>query len=918
MKKQIIGLCVFLVVSTLAFANNTVLTAHNLLCENRSNPLGIDNPNPQFNWQLASNDKNARGLAQSAYQILVASSVSQLDNNVGDWWDSTKVISADNSQIVYAGKPLISSQKLYWKVRFWNEKDQVSNWSLPANFITGVLKKEDWRDAQWIGLADIEAQSTQLRKVFFAKQQPLRAILHITGLGQYELQLNGKKVGQDILTPGWTDYRKTILYDTYDLTEQINSGANAFGITLGNGAYSVDKTENRYNKFVGSFGDKKQRSEQKAIAILQLEYADGSSEFVKTDKTWQVSKGPITYSNLYGGEDFDARLVQPGWAAPAFTGKWPNAKEVAAPEGKLTGLSAAGIVIRIIETLNVRTENIIAPNLSVVDLGQNAALIPRIRVIGEAGARVRITPSELVRENGEINDTMTKAQAYWDYTLAGHGEEAWLPQFFYRGARYLQIELFPAKPGGALPKLLSVQGEVIHAAADTAGSFSSSNDLFNRIYTLVRWAQRSNMMSVFTDCPQREKLGWLEENYLNGPALRYNFALNPLFSKMVNDVVDTQQPNGLIPNIAPEYVVFGWWKDIQFRESAEWGSALIQVPWQQYVFTGDLQPVRVHYTSMKKYMDYLKTFIDDKGLLHIPGALGDWYDIGPKPPSAAQLTPIDLTASAIYYDNLNIMTRFAHELQKPDDAEQFQKLAAILKANFNRAYFDSASVNYATGSQTANSMPVVLGLTDKKKIPRVIANIVKDVNANALTSGDVGYRYLLRSLADAGRSDVIYAMNNQSETPGYGYQLKKNATSLTEAWDAGSESSQNHFMLGQINEWLFHDLAGIQPDPSAPGFRNVIVRPAIVGDLTFVSASYMSKNGKISSRWHRTGKVLTFNLEIPANSTARLYLPARKRGDIFESGKPWANANGIRLVTRDANQAVFELVSGTYEFRSEL
>ncbi len=886
---------------------NRIIPAH-LLCENRVDPLGVDNLRPRLDWQIHQTDGAVRGVKQTAYQILAASSADFLDQNKSDLWDSGRVNSSETHQIAYAGKSLASSQKIFWKMRVWDQNKQASQWSESAQWVMGIIGPDDWKNAHWITLGKGDNPSALLRYEFSAKQSLVRATVHASGLGQYELQLNGAKVGQDILTPGWTDYRKTVLYDTYDVTAQIRAGANAIGIVLGNGMYTVEKSAERYNKFKGNQG------EQKAIALLRLDYADGTTDWIATNSDWQAHISPITYSNVYGGEDVDARLLQAGWDQPGFAKQWDPAAEVAAPSGKLTGLSAAGIPIRVIETFKPVNEKIIRPGVIVFDLGQNVSLIPRISVKGAAGARLRITPSELVKPTGDIDDTMTKGKGYWDYTLAGNENEHWFPQFFYRGARYLRVELFPANAGDELPQLLSIQGDVVHAAVQSTGQFNSSNELFNRTFTLVRWAQRSNLMSVLTDCPQREKLGWIEQTYLNGPALRYNFALNSLFSKTVGDIHDAQQANGLVPDIAPEYVVFSG----GFRESAEWGSAFIQVPWQQYLFTGDLEPARLHYAGMKKYIDYLEKLVDEKGLLHISNALGDWYDIGTKPPGRAQLTPPDLTASAIYYDDLLIMSRFAHQLKHEEDQRHFQQLAEKLKNNFTRAYYNATTANYASGSQTANAMPFFFGMVDKKNTHGVVENIVKDVKVRSLTAGDVGYRYLLRALADGGRSDVVFDMNNQSDKPGYGYQLKKGATSLTEAWDARPDSSQNHFMLGQINEWFFHDLAGIQPDPEAPGFRHIIIRPAIVGDLTFVEARYESVNGSIRSKWTRDGHHLTLEITIPPNSTAQVFLPTKNANAISERGKNISHANGVKLRGIEAGVASLQILSGHYSFKTTL
>ncbi|MGC3957984.1 MAG: family 78 glycoside hydrolase catalytic domain [Verrucomicrobiota bacterium] len=830
----------------LTWAATAALTPAELRCEGRTNPCGIDFTQPALAWKVQAADASRRGLSQRAYQVLVASTAGILAQDRGDLWDSGQVKSAETQRIHYAGQPLQSAQRVFWKVRVWDQDKRRSAWSSTAEWAMGVLTEADWKGAQWIALADTNAPSQLLRREFAVRGDLIRAVVHSSGLGQYELSLNGVKVGADLLTPGWTDYRKTVLYDTYDVTAQLRAGSNVIGMTLGNGMYSVIKTTGRYNKFSGRMGS------PKAIALLRLEYAGGRAEFVRTDSQWQARSGPFTYSDVYGGEDFDARLYPQGWDQSRFNNsEWAAAIGLAAPAGRLTGLSGAGWPIRVIETLEPVTQQEIRPGVVVYDFGQNAPLMPRLKVTGPEGAVVKIIPAELRKSSGEIDDPVCGGKSFWTYTLAGKETEAWAPKFFYRGARYLQVELQAAETNGGAPRVISLVADVVHAAVPATGTFQTSSELFNRIFTLVRWAQRGNMMSVLTDCPHREKLGWLEQAYLNGPALRYNFDLNPLFEKVVHDIQDSQQPDGLVPNIAPEYTVFDWWGDMQFRETPEWGSAFIQIAWQQYLFTGDLDLARGHYNGMKRYLDYLQTHVGADGILRIKGSLGDWYDIGPKAPGRAQLTPVELTATAIYYDDLQIMTTFAMQTGRMDEAQTFRVRAAETLSAFQREYFQPERGIYATGSQTANAMSSALGLVAFEQRGRVVEAIVTDVQQNGLTAGDVGYRYLLRALADGGRSDVVFAMNHQSEKPGYGYQLKMGATSLTEAWDARRASSQNHFMLGQINEWFFHDLAGIQPDPVAPGFQHFLIKPAVVKDLTWVLANYESVQGEIRSEWRR-------------------------------------------------------------------
>jgi hypothetical protein len=463
--------------------------------------------------------------------------------------------------------------------------------------------------------------------------------------------------------------------------------------------------------------------------------------------------------------------------------------------------------------------------------------------------------------------------------------------------------------------LEKLEGVVVHSSARPIGEFTSSNTLFNRIYKLVRWAQRSNMMSLMTDCPHREKLGWLEETHLNGPALRYNFDMAALLQKSMSDMADSQLENGFVPNIAPEYFMAQPRIDQPFRNSPEWGGAFLMVAWQQFQFDGDIALLRRYYDDMKRYVAFLGSTAKD----HIVSTgLGDWYDLGPKPPWGSQLTPPALTATAFYQHYNWILARTAELLGKPDEARQFDGLAEQIRVAFNEKFVNPTNGQYATGSQCANALPLVMNLVDPTNRATLLDAIVADIRnrGNALTAGDVGYRYLLRALAENGRSDVIFDMNNQSDKPGYGYQLKMGATSLTEKWDAGvgSFGSQNHFMLGQINEWFFHDLAGIAADPSSAGFKKIIIKPAVVGDLAWVKGRYDSIRGPIITEWKCDARNFTLNLAIPPGTTATVFLPAQSSGSVIESGVAAAKSPGVQFIRMENGSAVFEIASGKYRF----
>jgi hypothetical protein len=903
----LLALLVLGVAGSSVHAQAATLTPARLRCEYRENPLGVDLALPALSWIVQSDQ---RGETQTGWQILAASSAELLAQNRGDLWDSGRVVSDQTVNINYAGRAPASGSQVFWKARVWDQAGAPSAWSAPAAWTMGLLNGGDWQ-AKWISLERTngpvgEYPTILLRRDFVVKPGLRRAVVFVCGLGYYEMTLNGGRVGDDLLTPGWSKYDKTCLYDTYDVTRSLRAGTNAIGLFLGNGMYNVQQIPGRYTKFKGSFGP------QKAIAQLRLEYQDGSSQLVVSDDQWRASSGPVTFTSAYGGEDYDARLYPAGWDQPGFDAtEWARARVTEGPGGALKGISRAAPPIRGFEVLKPVKTTELGPGTTVYDLGQNASQMPKITVHGPAGASVRLRPAELLKADGSIDQGSMGSPTYCVYTLAGGGRESWSPRFFYCGYRYLQVERAAPPDGGALPVLDSLESTVVHSSATPVGQFTTSNDLFNRIYTLVRWAQLNNMVSVMTDCPHREKLGWLEQTHLNGPALRYNFDLDAFFAKIMNDMADSQRANGMVPTTAPEYASFSG----NFLDSPEWGSAFPIVAWQQYEFTGDTELLRSNYQGMARYAAYLGGKASNEIVSY---GLSDWYDIGPGRPGESKLTPKGVTATAFYYQDTMILAQTAQWLGLKEDAAKYEQQAGRIRAAFNAKYFNSATRQYATGSQCADSIALVMGLAQPENRAAILDNVVNNAGQVGLTAGDVGYRYLLRALADGGRSDVVFAMNNQSDKPGYGYQLKMGATSLTEAWDALRSSSQDHFMLGQINEWFFHDLAGIQSDPDAPGFQRIIIKPALVGDLTSVTASYDSIHGKITSAWKREGRQIMLNVVIPANTTATVYIPTSAQNNVTESGKPAATSVGVKFLRMEAGTAVYQIGSGAYQFAAEI
>jgi hypothetical protein len=876
----------------------------NLTSDFDVNPLGVDVAAPRLGWQLVD---DARGARQTAWQVLVASTRELLGQGRGDLWDSGKVDSDRSALVPYGGRPLASSQRVFWKVRAWDAAGRAMPWSEAAEWTMGVLRADDWR-AKWIG-APAHTETLLLRREFTVKTGLVRALLHVSGLGQYEAFLNGPKVGTAVLSPGWTDYRDTVLYDTHDVTAQLRPGQNTLGLALGNGMYRVERPEGRFAKFVGSYG------ELRAIAQVRLEYADGTVENVSTDEQWRTHAGPITFSSIYGGEDFDARLLPGGWTEPGFDARdWDAAVANPAGLGTLRGHSFAAEPLGPIETRAPVSVRQIADGVVLYDFGQNASFMPRLRVSGPAGSVVRLVPGEVVTPDGEIErGTMGGAHrgsAWWQYIKATDGAETWFPQFYYLGSRYIRAELKPAAANGALPRIESLEMTTVHSQARPVGNFAASNPRLNQIRDLVRWAQRSNMVSVLTDCPHREKLGWIEQYHLNGPSIRYEFDVTRIYAKGLRDMAEAQTADGLVPNIAPEYTEFKG----AFRNAAEWGAAFVLVPWQQYVFTADDEPMRAHYDAMKRYFAFLESHAPDDIL---SDGLGDWYDYQLGTNGRANLTPAPITATAFFFEDARTLARIAEQLGRTDDARQFAARAEQIRARYVARFRDPATGRYGTGSQASLAIPLAMGLVEPADRARVLAALVKDVEEKGYASaGDIGFRYLLLALAQAGRSDVIYRLIDQDEKPGYGYQIKHGATALTESWHASNGASHNHFMLGQVIEWFYASLAGLAPDEAEPGFKRTIVRPQPVGDLTWAEASHDSAFGHHAVRWERAAGKFVLKLTVPPNTRATVFMPAHDAAKVNESDQPAAQSEGVRFVRAEGDRAVFDVAAGSYVFSS--
>ncbi len=908
------------------FISNGQILPVNLTAEMAENPLTVVQNQPRLSWQLVSKESNS---SQIGYQILVGSSEEKLKEDFGDIWDSGRINSNKNLQISYGGSPLKNETKYFWKVKVWNQEGEMSKWSKNAFFRTAPLESE--LNPIWIGAitkADshlpegrnfhsatykrekkdaiinasdsLSRRSIMLRKPFELKKEIKEAVVYISGLGHYELTINGKKVGNSQFAPLWTDYDKTVNYNTYELTaKELQKGDNVIGVLLGNGMYNT--LAERYTKFFVSFGPPTLFFKMKVV------YKDGSQEIIKSDGSWKYSKSPITYNSIFGGEDYNANLEKKNWNRKGFKDSgWNKVVIQEAPKGTLRPQTATPITIQ--KQYEVKTSKELKPNFFVFDMGQNLSGFPTIKVEGKKGQTVRVWVGESLNEDGTVGQGKSGKPHYYDYTLKGNGTEEWTPKFSYYGFQFIQIENINYKEtkDKSLPTILDLKSNFIYNSAGEAGSFVCSNELFNKTHEIINNAIKSNFQSVFTDCPQREKLGWLEEIHLNGPGLLFNYNLENFIPATMQNISDSQRENGLIPTIVPEYVVFGG----DFTDSPEWGVTGVILPWMYYEYYGDASLIEKYYPVMKNYVDYLESRSKNHIVSH---GLGDWYDYGTHPAGYSKNSPIALSATSHFYYGASLVAKAAKLFNKTEDIEKYENLTSEIKKAFNEEFFNKETKQYGTNSQFSNAVPVFMEIVEPQFKEAVMQNLIADIKAKGdrLTTGDVGNRYLFQALARNGENETMFKMNNHYDAPGYGFQIKYGVTTLTEQWDPRKGNSYNHFMMGQIEEWFYQSLAGINADPEKPAFKHFFIQPEVVGDMTFAKAEYHSVYGKIVSSWEKKDGKFILEVEIPVNTSATIKLPVAKNSEIRINKK-------VVRTGFDGKKPSLEFGSGKYTIECKL
>jgi alpha-L-rhamnosidase len=1041
----------------------------NLLCDYRDNPVGIDDPQPRFYWQM--ND-TSRGALQTAYHLLVASDPKLLKNDVGDIWNSGKILSGQSAHIKYQGPPLESRKKYFWKVKTWDQNENASSWSETAMWEMAFLSEKDWQ-AKWIGM-DVIVEDNVLgkygkwialpekkpvaRTVFFRKsfkvpvdKTPRKAILilygknnsngrflingksfggnkfsdasqifdlsaslipgenllafslissgtgscelifsmeiiysdgtvewiysdkdckvsentisgwdrisyddsrwsdarvirsygmedfgwhktsrpaprstmvrkefttsgkihkaraYVTGLGNYKLFINGKPVGEDVLSPGWTDYFKRIPYQVYDVTGMLQKGNNAAGMILGNMWWSSG---------LGWAGGAQYSSGPvRGLCQIEIEYTNGDVMTVVTDETWKAHLSPIIENTIYHGETYDARLEIDGWASTGLDQSgWSDVK-IFNEQNDIILSAESGPLIRIMQEIKPVSITEVQPGKFVFDMGKNMVGFVRLKVQGDAGTKITLRFAELLHDDGTVaQENLRSAKATDYYILKGTGEESWQPLFTYHGFQYVQMEGFPGTPVAE-----TITGLQIYSGAPDIGKFECSSELLNRIWQNILNGQKGNMHSVPTDCPQRdERLGWTGDAQMFAPTANYNMFMAPFFTKWVRDMADSQTDEGWICDVNPAIVVGGPGKPA-------WADAITVVPWMVYKFYGDTRILENSYEAMKAWVEYMRQeskenlyIFDDNGW----GGYGDWIAVVESPKA-----PISV---GYYYYSTSLLARTAQVLGKTRDAEDYSKLALEIARAFNKKYLNTKTFNYPQATQTANLLPVAFGITPEEYRNQVVKNIAADVvkRGKHPSTGFLGTGYILPVLSDFGYHDLAYEVAVQTTYPSWGYMVEKGASSIWELWNSDTEvpdqmNSRNHFALGSVGEWFYAYLAGIKPDINEPGFKHAIIAPMPPDGLVWVEGKTETVYGTISCNWYRTDNGLKIDISLPPNTQATFKLPVKgiiapvitERGKvIFSDGLPGNLPEEIQFIEALEDVVIFELGSGNYSF----
>lgn len=904
MKKNLCLLSFFLVFSVSAFTQTKLLHPR---CEGLSNPVGLDLAQPRFSWQLQS---SLRGVMQTAFELRVAGNPTALQSGKGLTWSSGRVASDQSVYVPYQGEPLASGKKYYWQVRVWDQTGKPSAWSEPAFWQTAFLKPGDWK-AKWIsaGFAEdsVSRPSPLFRKTFTTKKKIQSATASITALGLYEAFINGKRVGEAFLTPGWTSYNKRLQYQVYDVTALLQQGSNTIGAALGSGWYRGD---------IGWEGNKNYFGRYLALLLqLEIAYTDGSIETVVTDDTWKSATGAIRSSEIYNGEVCDAREEKKGWSTTAYNDKdWSRVRIKEAPPTNLVATYNQPVtkheVFSPVKIFRTPKGELVA------DFGQNLVGFVQLKLHGKRGDSVKISHAEVLDKAGNFyTENLRKARQQNMYILRGDGEENFAPHFTFQGFRYVKLEGFP---GDLKPENLTAVS--LYSDMPVTGRFTTSHPLLNQLQHNIEWGQKGNFLDVPTDCPQRdERLGWTGDAQVFSRTASFNMDVRNFFSKWLKDVAADQLPNGAVPFVVPNVINPG------ASASAGWADVATIVPWNLYLAYGDKKILEEQYPSMKAWVKFMQD--NSTGDLWNKGFhFGDWLFYRPDDDNdgRAAITDKYLIAQAFYAHSTQLLANTAKVLGKEEDVATYTALLQKIKAAFLKEYM-TPNGRLVSGSQTAYVLALQFDLLPEELRKQAAERLVQNIRSydTHLTTGFLGTPYLCHVLSKFGYADVAYQLLLQETYPSWLYPVKMGATTIWERWDGQKPDSTfqnpgmnsfNHYAYGAIGDWMYRVMAGLDTDPAAPGYKHLVIKPQPGEKLSSVAAELETPYGKAGSQWKKENGRLTMDVVIPANTTATVFIPAKAAADVQEGGRALSLSKDIQQKGMNNGYLEVELGSGQYRF----
>lgn len=898
MKKKLFSLLVFLLLVQFGFSQ---LLVKNLLCENLVDPAGIDAAHPRFSWQLSDTKRN---IQQTAYEVNVTAGKETV-------WSSGKINTNQSVQVDYAGKELQSGKKYNWKVRVWDNHGSVSAWSKPAIFQMAFLHTSDWK-AKWItpGYKEdsVKQPSPLFRKEFNSAKKISSATAFITSHGLYEAKINGQRIGDAYLTPGWTSYNKRLQYQVYDVTSLVKKGSNAIGVTLGNGWY---RGTIGYSNSINVYG--------KDIALLfqlDITFSDGSAISVSSDDTWKTSTGSIRYSDIYNGETIDAAKEQSGWLLPGFNdAKWTAAKVAGFSKDHL--LATQNEPVKKHETFQPVKIFTTPKGEKVIDFGQNLVGWVMVKIKGNAGDKIILSHAEVLDKKGNFyTENLRAAKCTNTYILKGGEEENFEPHFTWQGFRYVKVEGFP----GEL-KAENFTAVALYSAMQPTGSFTSSNTLINQLQHNIQWGQKGNFLDVPTDCPQRdERLGWTGDAQVFSRTASFNMNVNNFFAKWLKDLSADQQ-DGVVPFVIPN--ILG-----RPTSSAGWADAATIIPWNMYLAYGDKKILEDQYASMKAYVESIRK-VAKNDLWNTGFHFGDWLFYRPEDDNDGRSAVTDkyLIAQCFYAHSTELLVHAATVLGKTEDVNTYTLLLQKIKEAFGKEYL-TANGRLVSGTQTAYVLALNFDLLPEAVRSQAAHRLAENIRSygNHLTTGFLGTPYLCHVLTRFGYTDIAYQLLLQETYPSWLYPVKMGATTIWERWDGQKPDSSfqtpgmnsfNHYSYGAIGDWMYRQMVGLDTDEDGVGYKQIKVKPHIGGGFTFASASLDTYYGKLSNGWKVEGNKINMTVEIPANTTATVYIPAAKTEAVTEGGRPLSAISDVKVTGVEDGYVVLQLGSGVYSFVAE-